>query len=437
MGHYGTFYLSSDHQLRCQILLIQDTTPHSCVGGSKASKSAYKRRNSGDGGKGVGFKKHKARQKNDNVDDGRADGNDQNKNPGGARRAFCTEDQEATVKRFACLFQKFNPAEYDSCASFILNSWDRVLQHLKRKHLLHGEYCPVCRKEFRGESSVGDKNEHIRAGCVPTTAIETGRLIQKEYDDLTGVGPGDQVKKWLKGWTILFHGYPEPPSPFAETLLEANCNLVRGRIQEIVQLFRHNRGQYLTDGDLADLGGQIVDEVESGGLRITSRQVLQLTSAPLSTGFDTMAVPLEYEVPADYHTPVPLSGPTLTLLPDMPLSLLGPQRPLAMHWPISDTAFGEPADGYLQALTTIPDSLDHFTSSQPSMLPIVPSSYEQDFDNMLQQSLNASIFQELVDPWMQDPFDDLARHDNLSENPAFEDELGDLIDSAEDGVPTS
>jgi hypothetical protein len=435
MGRYGASYLSSDRQLKCQILLIEDITPHSCVGGSKSSDPAYKRRNSGDEGKGTGVKKRKARQKNNTVDDSGRNGNDENQNPGGARKALCSEDQEAIVKRFACVFQKFNPVEYDSCASFILSSWDRVLQHLKRKHLLRGEYCPTCRTEFKGESSEDNKDEHVRAGCQPTTAIETGRLIQKEYDDLTGVGPGDQVTKWLKGWAILFRGYPEPLSPFAETLLEANCNLIRGRIPEIVQLFRRNRGQNLTDGDLADLGGQIVDEVEHGRLRTTSRQGLQLAPAPSSTEFNTMAVPLEYDVSLDHHTPVPLFGSTLAILPNMHLPLLESQTLPVMHWPISDMSFGESLDGSFQALATFPDSLDHFAVSQPPMFQGFSLSYEQDSESIFQQSFDASIFQEPVDRWTQDSIDGLVRHVNLSDNPAFGDEIEDVTDFAEDGVP--
>jgi hypothetical protein len=435
MGRYSVFSLSSDRQLKCQILLIEDITPHSCVGGSKPSESAYKRRNSGNEGKSTGFKKRKGRQKNNTVNDSGRNGNDENQNPGGARKALCSEDQEATVKRFACVFQKFNPVEYDSCASFILSSWDRVLQHLKRKHLLRGEHCPICRKEFKGESPEDIKDEHIRAGCQPTTAIETGRLIQKEYDDLTGVGPGDQVTKWLKGWAILFRGYPEPFSPFAETLLEANCNLIRRRIPEIVQLFRRNRGQDLTDGDLTDLGVHIVDEVERGRLRTTSRQAVQLTPTPSSTESNTMAVPLDYDASLDHHTPVPLFGSTLAILPNMHLPLLESQTLPVMHWPISGMSFGAPLDGSSQALATFPDSLDHFAVSQPPMFQGVSSSYEQDSESIFHQSFNAPVFQEPVDRWTQDSIDGLVRHVNLFDNPAFEEEIEDVIDFAEDGVP--
>ncbi|KAH7262802.1 hypothetical protein BKA59DRAFT_449021 [Fusarium tricinctum] len=459
MGRYGAFSLSSNYQMKCQILLTEDITPHSCVEGSQSSDSAHKRRNAGDDEKSASVKKHKAHQKNNSVDDRRANGNDENQNPGGPRRTLCTEDQETTVKRFACLFQKFDPASYNSCASRILVSWDRVLQHLKRKHLLDGEYCPVCRKEFKGNNSEDNKNEHIRARCQPTTAIETGRLIPKEYDELTGIGPGDQVTKWLKGWTILFRGYPEPLSPFAETLLEVNCNLIRGRIPEIVQSFRRNRGQNLTDGDLADLVGQIVDEVERGRLHTTLRQVLQLAPAPLSTGSDTMVAPLEYEVSVDYNTPAPSFGSNLTMVPNIPLSLLEsqsssvihwpisdmildeplpllePQSSSVMHWPILDMTSDEPPDGSFHALTTIPDSLDHFTVSQPPMLQWEPPSHEQDPDNIFQQSFDASIFRQSIDSWMQDPNDAVTRFVDFSGNPVLEDGIEDVTNFADNGGP--
>ncbi|KAI6767704.1 hypothetical protein HG530_005713 [Fusarium avenaceum] len=432
MGCYGAFSLSSDHQMKCQTL-IEDITPHLCVEGSKSTESAHKRRNAGDDEKGTKVKKHKAHQKNNSVDDRRPNENDENQNPGGPRRTLYTEDQETTVKRFACLFQKFDPVLHNGCASRILVSWDRVLQHLKRKHLLDGEYCPVCRKEFKGESSEDNRNEHIRARCQPTTAIETGRLIPKEYEELTGIGPGDQVTKWLKGWTILFRGYPEPLSPFAETLLEANCNLIRGRIPEIVQSFRRNRGQDLTDGDLADLVGQIVDEVERGRLHTTLRQVLQLAPSSLVTGFDATVTPVQYEVSVDNHTAVPPSGSNLTMVPNMPLPLLESQSPSLIHWPISDMAFEEPTAGSFQALTTISDSLDNFAVSQPPVPQWDPSSHEQDPDNTFQQSLDASILLQLIDSWTQDPNGAVTGFVDISGNQALEDGIEDVTDLAENG----
>ncbi|KAH6969248.1 hypothetical protein DER45DRAFT_548868 [Fusarium avenaceum] len=436
----GAFFLTSDHCLKYQILLVENIAPHSCVGGCKSSNSAYRSQDPRGDGNRAGVKKHKAQHGSSTRDFGETNGDDQNQDPGGARGALGADDMEASAKLLACLFQKFDPIRYDECSRYRLSSWDRVLQHLKRRHLLRGEYCPTCRKEFQGRDAEDNKNEHIRGGCLPTTAVETGRLLQEEYDNLTGVGPGDQVTKWFKGWAILFRGYPEPPSPFAQTLLEANCDVTRGRLPEIVQSFKRDRGQPLTDEDLADLGRRVLDEVEHGTLCTPPRQVLQFTSAQLSTTFDTMAFPLECEVATGYHMPFPPFGSSLAIVPNVPLSFPESRSPPTMHWSIPETTYTEPLESYIQPFTTISDSSDHAAVLQPPIFQWDPLSHEQDLDNIFQQLLDESISRQPVDSLTQNPNDAVARYidfSNFSNYPVLEDGIEDVTDFADDGVPTS
>ncbi|KAF9768228.1 hypothetical protein IL306_014495 [Fusarium sp. DS 682] len=209
--------------------------------GSEQSGFGCKRLGSPGAGKQSGEKKQKPGQGNHGNNPGKdkkgIKGNGQG--PGRKKRGFGPEKPNG--RRLACLFYKYDPGEYECCAGYNLTKWDHVLQHLKRIHLLEEEHCSECRTEFYGEDAETNKDQHIReATCQKRTAIETGLLIEAEYNDLTGLGQGSHEEKWFRAWDKLFRGYQPPDTPFLETpesLLEARCNMLQVELPGLLQSF--------------------------------------------------------------------------------------------------------------------------------------------------------------------------------------------------------
>ncbi|KAF4332481.1 hypothetical protein FBEOM_13731 [Fusarium beomiforme] len=227
--------------------------------GSEQSGFGCKRFGSPSSGHQSGEKKQKHDQKhNFNNSDKDKRGNKGNgQGPGKKKRGFGTERPH--VKKFACLFHKYDPGKYESCARYNFTKWDHVLQHLKRIHLLEGEHCPTCRAIFSGEDAETDKNHHIRDDtCQEKTAIETGLLIEDEYNGLTGLGQGSHEEKWLRAWGKLFDGFQPPDTPYLDTLellLEARCNALQGELPRLLQSFcgtsvEDDRISYMTNAIL-------------------------------------------------------------------------------------------------------------------------------------------------------------------------------------------
>ncbi|KAF5983234.1 hypothetical protein FCOIX_3321 [Fusarium coicis] len=208
--------------------------------GSKAPSIGDKRAGSPGSGNQSGRKKKGSGRENNDRGNGKG-GKENGQSPGKKKRGF-GPDQPFT-KKLACLFFKLDPRKYQCCAGYKITEWDRLLQHLKRQHLIEGDHCPKCREEFEGEFAEAARNEHIRQDtCVEKTALETGLLLEQEYEDLNGL-PGNHEEKWFKAWDKLFGEHPPPHSPFFETvqcMLEVQHSTMERELPTILQSFRRD-----------------------------------------------------------------------------------------------------------------------------------------------------------------------------------------------------
>ncbi|KAF5548553.1 hypothetical protein FPHYL_9884 [Fusarium phyllophilum] len=202
--------------------------------GSEPPSFGYKRVGSPSSGNQSGEKKQRPDEEHNDGKNNRV----QKQSPGKKKRGF--GPQQPFIKKLACLFYKLDPQEYQCCVGYSLTKWDHVLQHVKRRHLVKGEHCPDCREEFEGEFAEAEKNEHILLGtCEKKTALETGLLLEEEYNDLTGLH-GSHEEKWFKAWVKLFGEHPAPYSPFIETLesmLEAQYSTLERELPSLLQSF--------------------------------------------------------------------------------------------------------------------------------------------------------------------------------------------------------
>ncbi|KAJ3537817.1 hypothetical protein NM208_g6160 [Fusarium decemcellulare] len=196
--------------------------------GFDSSTSGQKRQYSGADNNGPS-KRFRLDNNTDPDNDGASGGeNNNNANGGGGsngNESACNPDgKDSNAKRFACLFYKVDPERYQRCESLKLESWDRVLQHIKRRHVLGPVHCPTCRIHLPGEEEHADqlRNEHIRAGgCEPTSIENSGYLLAGEYDKLKNLGTsGRHDLKWLEAWKRLFPLLPAPLSPFFESQVD-------------------------------------------------------------------------------------------------------------------------------------------------------------------------------------------------------------------------
>lgn len=202
--------------------------------GSETPSIGGKRAGSPGPGNQSGGRKKRSGQEINNWNNGKGNkGNGQG--PGKNKRGF--GPNQLCTKKLACLFYKLDDQGFHCCIGFNFSRWSDVLQHLKRKHLIEGDHCPKCREEFEGELAEADKDEHIRQDtCVERTVIDTGLLLQDEYDDLNGLH-GTHEEKWYKAWGKLFGDHPAPDSPFSGP---RDYSTVKREIAIILQLYRRD-----------------------------------------------------------------------------------------------------------------------------------------------------------------------------------------------------
>ncbi|KAI7759120.1 hypothetical protein LZL87_013242 [Fusarium oxysporum] len=200
----------------------------------------YKRVGSPGSGNQSGEKKQRSDQENNDGNVNKCN-RGHRQGPGKKKRGF--GPQQLFIKKLACLFHKLDPQKYQCCAGYNLTKWDHVLQHLKRIHLIQGEHCPNCREEFEGEFAEAEKNAHIlQDACEKKTPLQTGLLLEEEYNDLTGLH-GSHEEKWYKAWEKLFGEHPAPYSPFIETLesmLEVQYSTLERELPSLLQSFLHD-----------------------------------------------------------------------------------------------------------------------------------------------------------------------------------------------------
>ncbi|KAF4944689.1 hypothetical protein FGADI_12511 [Fusarium gaditjirri] len=199
----------------------------------------YKRGGSPGSANQSGGKKQRSGQQNNSGNNGNGDkGNGQG--PSKKKQGF--GPQQPSGKKLACLFYKLDSGKYDCCVGYNFTKWDHVFQHLKRKHLIKGEHCPICREQFEGEFAEIDKNAHgSEDTCQEITAMESGKLLDEEYHDLSGQH-GSHEEKWYKAWRKLFGERPAPYSPFIESpesLLEMRCDALERELPYLLVRFLH------------------------------------------------------------------------------------------------------------------------------------------------------------------------------------------------------
>ncbi|KAF5591937.1 hypothetical protein FPANT_5539 [Fusarium pseudoanthophilum] len=245
-GAPNIMLLFSGNRRHCHWWIVYCPTQKSY--GSAAPSIGDKRAGSPGSDNQSGAKKKGSGGENNDQGNGKG-GKGNGQTPGKKQRGF--GPHQPFTKKLACLFFKLDPRKYQCCAGYKITEWDRLLQHLKRQHVLEGDYCPKCRKEFDGEFAEAEKNEHIRQDtCVEETALDTGLLLQGEYDDLAGLH-GTHKEKWFKAWVKLFGEHTAPYSPYFETvecMLEVQHSTLERELPSLLQSFlRDARGE--PDGD--------------------------------------------------------------------------------------------------------------------------------------------------------------------------------------------
>ncbi|KAF5539221.1 hypothetical protein FNAPI_10892 [Fusarium napiforme] len=227
--------LSSGKHRHCQWWILYCPTQEPF--GSEAPSIGDKRAGSPGSGNQSGRKKKGSGRENNARGSGKG-GKGNGESPGKKKRRFGSH--QPFTKQLACLFYKLDPREYQCCAGYKITEWDRLLQHLKRQHLIEGEHCPKCREEFCGEDAETEKNEHIRQNtCAKETALETGLLLEAEYEALNGLH-GTHEEKWYKAWKKLFGEQTAPHSPYFETvscMLEVQQRTMERELPTILQSF--------------------------------------------------------------------------------------------------------------------------------------------------------------------------------------------------------
>ncbi|KAH7121605.1 hypothetical protein EDB81DRAFT_230860 [Dactylonectria macrodidyma] len=118
---------------------------------------------------------------------------------------------DASEKFFACPFFKLDLNKHQDCASIKLKRGCDVTQHFKRCHLMGGDYCPKCRREWPdGPDSEQERIDHARRGCKIVPYQGDGKLLET---DLILFKPPMSLRgpdKWVWIWEKLFPGLAAP-----------------------------------------------------------------------------------------------------------------------------------------------------------------------------------------------------------------------------------
>lgn len=147
-----------------------------------------------------------------NDDDDDANEEDDERQPTDLNNKPDAGQDSPEARLFACPFHKLNPRKYWRCANLRLKSFDRVNQHIKRKHLKPGSPCDICWRPFRDGQALSD---HSRTQeCAPARGPD--ELFEEDLPLLeTGRGL-NPVGKWYQLWDQLFAGHPRPHSAYIE-----------------------------------------------------------------------------------------------------------------------------------------------------------------------------------------------------------------------------
>ncbi|KAI8685054.1 hypothetical protein NCS57_00173400 [Fusarium keratoplasticum] len=298
----------------------------SCAGYDPHVYGGHKRQSTGGGGGGSEPKKHRSNNQGDGNynnappgDNGASSGSGHGghgNNGGGSNQNNDTQNSNvSTEKRFACPFHKLDPVLHAACEPIKLTTWDRVLQHILRAHVLQKHYCPNCRTQFKGSTAESEKNKHIRSGCQFVGMMEAGYIFlqidpanlcfETDYENLKGLPRGSDEEKWFKAWDKLFPGVPRPASPLFES---------------IVDILRRNARRALAGvpEPLRSMFNNAIFDLPTVASRLASRDLAPPNSAPTSTPA-AMATPTMTpqapalspgQIAAQAQAPAPPSAPT-------------------------------------------------------------------------------------------------------------------------------
>lgn len=172
----------------------------------------------------------KAKTQSNDVDDGDAEENDDDKDEAGSESLNITGNGKVSKKVLACPFVKRYPDRYYKCYSHELKSVSRVKQHLTRCHCLP-IYCPNCSKTFSQETV---RDQHIRVGkCVrkPPKEWDGVTVEQKKVLGKRSSSKGSVRENWDAIYKILFPSEPLPESPYLDPLLSAELRAFQNYIR--------------------------------------------------------------------------------------------------------------------------------------------------------------------------------------------------------------
>lgn len=410
----------------------------SCCAGYGSSARSHKRQGSKGGDGGSSPKKHRSNNQGDNTYNnappGSGPGGHDNNDGGSNQNNAAQNSKVSTGKRYACPFHKLAPALHQACKSLYLTSWDRVLQHIVRSHVLKEYYCAKCRTQFTGTKEPKDTKgkkrpkrsngtegitaekeriEHIRSGCQLVSMMEAGYIFSRiddpllfphetDYDNLKRLRGSDE-EKWFKAWDKLFPELQRPESPLFESdmdILRRNALRALAMIQEPLRSWLYNA----------------IFELPTVASRLASRRLAPphsaLTSDPAMTPPALTLSPGQIGAPA--LAPAPPSAPTSgrpQVPPGMHANLVGGPGinvdPSTMHHTsLQVDGHGQPPSGWGMDAPGEPHPLAQahvspsvgYSPALPDESPAGQQNSLDQFSNLDTQTLSGQTHDMLVDP---------------------------------------
>ncbi|KAL3468834.1 hypothetical protein BJX99DRAFT_265767 [Aspergillus californicus] len=155
-------------------------------------------------------------------DDGREDDDDNCRSPQSSKKPRA---KTSSTRRFACPFFKRHAHIFISCGMADHESPSRVKLHISRKHKLP-IYCARCSDVFKYER---ERDLHLRENtCLLQPEVPRICATSEQLQRLSkrSTGKSDE-ERWNEIYTILFPGDPLPDSPYLDSTVSADVNLVR------------------------------------------------------------------------------------------------------------------------------------------------------------------------------------------------------------------
>ncbi|KAI9934501.1 hypothetical protein MW887_000115 [Aspergillus wentii] len=167
---------------------------------------------------------------------------------------------EPKPPRLACPFYKRHPDIFSNissgCGPRVYENSSRVKQHIERKHK-PPIYCPLCSAVFESECV---RDSHTRENiCAIQPQKErtwaTSEQLQQLKSRKRG-GSGTEIEKWNRIYGILFPGDRLPDSPYLDSTLSAQINVLRQEFQNEAPAAVLAAIRYVIPGRLRDIDAE-------------------------------------------------------------------------------------------------------------------------------------------------------------------------------------